>query len=62
MDTAVVTLQEIQWKDTGDKETVYFGIEPVIDEIDDQVFFWIESMEEIEELKEENNGQDFIII
>ena len=55
--------KKIQWKDSGEKELVTFGIgeftEGVNDQEDDEIFFWVES---IDELKKGNDLGDFIII
>ena len=53
------TLQVIRWKDTLEEETVIFGIGEWDGEEDDSnIFFWVRSMNEIEE----NDFMEFEIV
>ena len=52
------TLQRIRWKDTGEECNYLFGIGDYDGEDDDQIFFWVESMQEIKD----NNFDEFTII
>lgn len=59
------TLQVIKWKDTKEEQTVLIGIceMPTEDtQGDEEIFFYVENMQEIKDLKKEDNGQDFIIL
>lgn len=49
----------IKWKDTQEVETVLFGVGEFNPTMDDQVFFWIDT---INELNEGNLSPDFEII
>lgn len=52
------TLQKIRWKDNQQEETVLFAIGEYEGEDDDEIFYWVESMEEIGD----NNFEEFEII
>jgi len=56
------TLQKIRWKDTLEEETVLIGITEIIPQEDDEFFFYVEDMNEILYLMQEDNDQDFVII
>jgi|AntRauTorcE11897_2_1112592.scaffolds.fasta_scaffold225556_1 hypothetical protein len=56
------TLQKIRWKDTLEEETVLIGITEIIPQEDDKFFFYVEDMNEILYLMQEDNDQDFVII
>jgi len=57
-----ITLQKIRWKDTLEEETVLIGITEIIPQEDDKFFFYVEDMNEILYLMQEDNDQDFVII
>lgn len=63
MDLENASLQQIKWKDSGEIETKIFGlgeyVEGVNDALDAQIFFWVES---IEELYKGADFGDFVII
>jgi len=56
------TLQKIRWKDTLEEETALIGITEIIPQEDDKFFFYVEDMNEILYLMQEDNDQDFVII
>lgn len=37
----------IKWKDTNEEEIVIFGIGQFNDAMDDQVFFWVQDLDEL---------------
>ena len=43
----------IRWKDNGQEQTVLFGVGEFNDTMDDQVFFWVQDIEELNSLNEE---------
>lgn len=55
--------KKIQWKDSGEKELVVFGVgefaEGINDQEDSEVFFWVKSKNE---LRKGNDLGDFVII
>jgi hypothetical protein len=56
------TLQRIRWKDTLEEENVLIGITEIIPQEYDKFFFYIENMEEVSFLMQEDNEQDFVTI
>lgn len=43
----------IRWKDTQEEETVVFGIGGFNPVFDDQVFFWVDTINELNNLDED---------
>lgn len=52
----------IRWKDTHQIQEVTFGIGEYNEEIDNGIFFWVDNAEELLELEQKNNGEEFYII
>lgn len=54
--------QTICWKDTGDIQTITFGIGD-FNEVEDQyVFYWVDDLKDLESLKDKNGVEEFYII
>lgn len=52
----------IQWKDDGREEEAIISLNGMFNEKhDDEIFFYCENEEELEKLKEYDNGEDFFI-
>ena len=52
----------IQWKDDGKEEEVIISLNGTFNEKhDDEIFFYCNNEEELEKLKEYDNGEDFFI-
>lgn len=52
----------IRWKDDGKEEDVIISLNGMFNEKhDDEIFFYCDNEEELEELKKYDNGQDFFI-
>lgn len=58
------TLQTIRWKDTGETYEVIFALcdWDELTEDDDEIFFYVSNMEELEKLKQHDNGAEFIVL
>ena len=53
--------ETIQWLDNGDISTVIFGIGKFNEAVDQEVFYWVDNLKELDSFLEPNGG-DFIII
>lgn len=53
----------IRWKDTSEMEVVLFKLNVSYNEQeDDDVFFYVNSLADIDNLTNENNGEDFVVM
>ena len=52
----------IRWKDEEEPENVVIAMHPDDGESDDGVFFYCESVDELRELLNPDNGEDFVVI
>ena len=52
----------IRWKDDGCEEDAIIAVDcPFIEEIDEDILFYCDGMDEFEHLKEYDNGEDFYV-
>lgn len=52
----------IRWKEDEQEEDAIIAVDcPFIEEIDEYILFYCESMDEFEHLKEYDNGEDFYV-
>lgn len=53
----------IKWKDSGEEETVTFKLSCDYDEKEDNdIFFYCNGAEELESMKQSNDGVEFIVL
>lgn len=53
----------IMWKDTKEVFTALFGIEPMVDDYEEDIFFWVKDEQEFEQMKDPSNGNyDFVLV
>lgn len=53
----------IMWKDTKEVFSALFGIEPMVDDYEDDIFFWAENEAEFEKMKDpSDDNYDFVLV